>query len=149
MSEHSRANAITSAMPWKVTYQLIYPDGRKETVLSTKYNFNWQLGYEVEKPLKVTKGTRMVVIAHHDNSANNPMNPTLGQAVPWGEMTSQEMMLPWFGVVVDRDVQPGTIATYKPGDLDGPFPMSAAVRTVIDGILLRDLVVGKGYAVSD
>jgi hypothetical protein len=38
-------------------------------------------------------------------------------------MTSQEMMLPWFGVVVDRDVQPDMIATYKPGDLDGPFPM--------------------------
>jgi hypothetical protein len=29
------------------------------------------------------------------------------------------MMLPWFGVVVDRDAQPEMIATYKPGDLDG------------------------------
>jgi hypothetical protein len=63
------------------------------------------------------------VTAHHDNSANNPFNPTPGQPVPWGEMTSQEMMLPWFGVIVEGAAQPETIASYKPGDLDGPFPM--------------------------
>jgi hypothetical protein len=39
-------------------------------------------------------------------------------------MTAQEMMLPWFGVIVDRDAKPELIAKYKPGDLDGPFPMS-------------------------
>jgi hypothetical protein len=102
-----------------MTFRLIYPDGREETVLSARFNFNWQLGYEVAKPIHLPKGTKMVVTAHHDNSANNPMNPTPGQAVIWGEMTSQEMMLPWFGVVVDRDAQPEMIATYRPGDLDG------------------------------
>jgi hypothetical protein len=60
----------------------------------------------------------MIVTAHHDNSANNAMNPTPNQIVPWGEMTSQEMMLPWFGVVVDRDAQPQSIASYRPPDLD-------------------------------
>jgi hypothetical protein len=101
-----------------MTFRLVYPDGREETVLSAKFNFNWQLGYEVEKPIHLPKGTKMIVTAHHDNSANNPMNPTPGQAVQWGEMTSQEMMLPWFGVVVDRDAQPEMIATYRPPDLD-------------------------------
>src|SRR5207237_4205041 len=48
----------------------------------------------------------MVVTAHHDNSANNPTNPAPDQAAAWGEMTSQEMMLPWFGVVVGRAAQP-------------------------------------------
>jgi hypothetical protein len=48
-------------------------------------------------------------------------------------MTSQEMMLPWFGVVVDRDTQPDMIATYKPGDLDGPFPMRATPTQIRDG----------------
>jgi hypothetical protein len=61
----------------------------------------------------------MVVTAHHDNSANNPLNPSPEQAAAWGEMTSQEMMLPWFGVVVDRDAQPDRIASYRPGDFDG------------------------------
>ena len=106
-----------------MTFRLIYPDGREETVLNARFNFNWQLGYEVEKPIKVPRGTRMVVTAHHDNSANNPFNPAPDKEVGWGEMTSAEMMLPWFGVVVDRDAQPDAIASYKPGDLDGPFPM--------------------------
>jgi hypothetical protein len=121
-----------------MTYKLVYPDGREETVLSTNYNFNWQLGYEVEKPIKVTRGTRMIVTAHHDNSANNPMNPTRDQFVNWGEMTSEEMMLPWFGVVVDRDATPDAIATYKPGDLDGPFPMPPDTsRGVRGGVVFR------------
>jgi hypothetical protein len=101
-----------------MTYRLIHPDGREETVLQAAFNFNWQLGYELAKPIKVTKGTRMIVTAHHDNSANNRLNPAPEIAVNWGEMTSEEMMLPWFGVVVDRDAQPDAIAMYKPGDLN-------------------------------
>jgi hypothetical protein len=107
-----------------MSYRLIFPDGHEQTVLNANFNFHWQLGYELEKPIKVPKGTRMVVTAHHDNSANNASNPTPGQPVAWGEMTAQEMMLPWFGVIVDRDAKPELIAKYKPGDLDGPFPMS-------------------------
>src|SRR5262245_25402046 len=114
-----------------MTFRLISPDGQEKTVLSAKFNFNWQLGYEVKEPIKVTKGTRMVVTAHHDNSANNPMNPAPDRDVTWGEMTSEEMMLPWFGVVVDRDVQPNMIASYRPGDLDDPLP--AAPLPVIGG----------------
>ena len=110
-----------------MSYRLIFPDGREQAVLSARFNFHWQLGYELDKPIKVPKGTRLVVTAHHDNSANNALNPAPGQAVGWGDMTAQEMMLPWFGVIVDRDVQPNMIATYKPGDLDGPFPMPGQI----------------------
>jgi mono/diheme cytochrome c family protein len=101
-----------------MTYKLIFPDGREQTVLSARFNFNWQLGYELEKPIKVPKDTRLVVTSHHDNSANNPLNPSSSQMVQWGEMTSQEMMLPWFGVIVDREATPDMIATYVPPDLD-------------------------------
>src|SRR5206468_7663646 len=92
---------------------------------NAKFNFNWQLGYEVKEPIKVPKGTRMVVTAHHDNSSNNPFNPAPDSAVTWGDLTHQEMMLPWFGVVVDKDAQPETIASYRPPDLDG-LPLTAA-----------------------
>jgi len=68
------------------------------------------------------------VTAHHDNSANNPSNPAPDQDAIWGEMTSQEMMLPWFGVDVDRAAQPDNIASYRPGDFDGTVP-----RPPIDG----------------
>jgi len=101
-----------------MTFRLIYPDGREETVLSARFNFNWQLGYEVKKPIRVPRNTKMIVTAHHDNSANNPMNPSPNQPASWGEMTSQEMMLPWFGVIVNRDAQPDMIARYIPPDLD-------------------------------
>jgi hypothetical protein len=63
----------------------------------------------------------MIVTAHHDNSANNPMNPAPNAPATWGEMTSQEMMLPWFGVLVDRNATPDMIAVYRPPNLDGPF----------------------------
>jgi len=116
-----------------MTFRLVYPDGREQTVLSAKFNFHWQLGYEVNEPIKVSKGTRMIVTAHHDNSANNPENPEPGQSVAWGEMTGQEMMLPWFGVVVDRDAQPDMIASYKPGDFDG-FTMRGPGRSGVGPI---------------
>jgi len=70
----------------------------------------------------VPKGTKMIVTAHHDNSANNAMNPAPGTPATWGEMTAQEMMLPWFGVLVDRNATPDTIARYVPPDLDSIGP---------------------------
>jgi hypothetical protein len=102
-----------------MTFQLMYPNGKTETVLRASFDFQWQLGYEVKEPIKVPKGTKMIVTAHHDNSANNPHNPSPGQQALWGEMTSQEMMLPWFGVVVKNDANPDMIASYRPGDFDG------------------------------
>ena len=120
-----------------MSFRLVYPDAREETVFSGKFNFNWQLGYELQDAIKVPKGTRMIVTAHHDNSANNAMNPTPGEPVTWGEMTSQEMMLPWFGVVVGGDAQPSMIASYKPGDLDGPFPMPPDQRNHVITVTTR------------
>jgi hypothetical protein len=103
-----------------MTYRLEYPNGRSDTVLRAKFNFLWQLGYEVEEPIRVPKGTKMIVTAHHDNSANNPFNPNPKENVHWGELTSQEMVLPWFGVVVDHDADPASIAVYRPTDSAEP-----------------------------
>ena len=50
-------------------YAVVYPDGREETVLSVpKYDFHWQLAYELETPLKLPAGSKLVVTAHYDNS---------------------------------------------------------------------------------
>jgi hypothetical protein len=122
-----------------MSFRLIHPDGHEETVLNAKFNFHWQLGYELAEPIKVTKGTRMVVTSHHDNSANNPLNPAPDLAAAWGEMTSQEMMLPWFGVVVNGDAQPEKIASYKPGDFDGR-PLQGQQGMVGQGMLLAPVV---------
>jgi len=91
-----------------MTYTLEYPDGRKQTVLSVpKYDFNWQLGYWTS--VKVPKGTKLHVDAHFDNSANNKFNPNPNKTVYYGNMTWEEMMFPFFGVVVDKAVDPKKI----------------------------------------
>jgi hypothetical protein len=95
-----------------MTYSLTYPGGRSETVLSVPhYDFKWQIGYDVASPIRVTKGTRLHVDAHYDNSANNRANPDPTRDVYGGTQTWEEMMAPFFGVVVDARVDPRKVMT--------------------------------------
>jgi hypothetical protein len=53
-------------------YSVVYPDGREQTLLSVpKYDFHWQLAYELETPLKLPAGSKLIVTAHYDNSLKN------------------------------------------------------------------------------
>jgi mono/diheme cytochrome c family protein len=53
-------------------YVVVYPDGREESVLNVpKYDFHWQVAYELDQPLKLPAGSKLVVTAHYDNSPNN------------------------------------------------------------------------------
>jgi len=93
-----------------MTYHLVYPDGRDEVVLSVpKYDFNWQLLYHPAKPLRVLKGTKMYVEAHYDNSTANRANPNPNRTVYLGRMTWEEMMAPFFGVLIDADTDPNNV----------------------------------------
>jgi hypothetical protein len=95
-----------------MTYSLICPGGKPEIVLRVpKYDFAWQTGYDVASPIAVTKGTRLHVDAHYDNSVNNPANPDASQDVYGGSQTREEMMVPFFGVVVDARVNPRKVMT--------------------------------------
>ena len=95
-----------------MTYILEYPDGRKETILSVPhYDFNWQLGYNTS--IKVPKGTVLHVTAHFDNSVNNKFNPNPNKTVYYGTMTWEEMMNPFYGVVVGTDADPKKIVRSK------------------------------------
>jgi hypothetical protein len=78
-------------------YTAVYPDGRSEVVLSVpKYDFNWQLVYNLKEPLLLPKGGRLDCVAHFDNSVNNKFNPNPAETVKWGDQTWQEMMIGWF-----------------------------------------------------
>jgi hypothetical protein len=93
-----------------MTYRLVYPDGRDEIVLSVpKYDFNWQLLYQPAKPLRVPKGTKMYVDAHYDNSKANRHNPNPNRTVHLGRMTWEEMMAPFFGVLIDATTDPNSV----------------------------------------
>jgi mono/diheme cytochrome c family protein len=85
-----------------MTYVAHYPDGRSETLLSVpKYDFDWQLTYQLAEPKTLPKGTTLEVIAHFDNSANNKSNPDPTATVRWGDQTWEEMMIGFFGTISD------------------------------------------------
>ncbi|PYR37387.1 MAG: hypothetical protein DMF90_07035 [Acidobacteria bacterium] len=85
-----------------MSYIAHYPDGRSETLLSVpKYDFNWQITYELAQPKTLPKDTRLEVIAHFDNSSGNLYNPDPSQTVRWGEQTWEEMMIGFFSTIVD------------------------------------------------
>ncbi|HWZ43839.1 MAG TPA: cytochrome c [Candidatus Saccharimonadales bacterium] len=113
-------------------YNIIYPDGKTETLLSVpKYDFNWQLGYQLEKPLVLPKGTRIECIAHFDNSANNPYNPDPSKEVKWGDQTWEEMMIGWFSIAVDpKTSTAGLIKFEKPGTRTPPDVKSGSATPV-------------------
>jgi hypothetical protein len=113
-----------------MTFSLLSsPTAAPRTVLSAKFNFDWQLGYEMAQPVRVRQGTRMLVVAHHDNSANNKYNPDPTQEVAWGDLTTQEMVLPWVGVVVDRDADPERLLLVRQNGCGG--------GSLIPGVPLR------------
>ena len=90
-----------------MTYQLTYPDGRQQVVLSVpKYDFNWQLLYQPLRPIHLPTGTKLHVDAHYDNSTSNKFNPNPNRTVYLGRMTWEEMMAPFFGVLIDSDTDP-------------------------------------------
>ena len=80
-------------------------DGKPVTLLKVpKYNFYWQLSYRLAAPLPLKKGTKLEWIAWFDNSANNPLNPDPSVAVRYGHQSWEEMMVGFFDVAVDANL---------------------------------------------
>lgn len=105
--------------------RLIYPTGETQTVLKIKWDFNWQLGYEMAKPIDMPKGTRMVGISHFDNSANNKFNPDPTKEIVWGPQNWDEMSNCFIGVIIDVQTKPETVfkrsgPSLLPRGLSGP-----------------------------
>ena len=65
------------------------------------------MGYNTS--IHVPKGTKLHVEAHYDNSPNNKFNPNPNKTVYYGTMTWEEMMFPFFGVVVPKETNPDKI----------------------------------------
>lgn len=75
------------------TFEVEYPDGRLETVLSVpNYDFNWQRGYNPVEPIEVPAGSRLIHRTVYDNSAQNPANPDPNKTVSWGLQSWDEML---------------------------------------------------------
>jgi hypothetical protein len=99
---------LTSYMPHMhlrgkdMRYDVIYPDGRQETLLWVpKFSFNWQTMYYLKRPVSLPKGTKLIVTAHFDNSEKNKYNPDSKKTIRWGDPTYEEMMIGWMEYYVD------------------------------------------------
>jgi hypothetical protein len=89
--------------------RLVFPSGKTETVFKAKWDFNWQMGYDFKDPIALPKGTRIIGVAHYDNSANNKFNPDPSKLVIWGDQNWEEMQNCFVGVLVDPKVDPMTV----------------------------------------
>lgn len=75
-------------------YEVVYPDGKREVLLDVpKYDFNWQLYYELREPIDLPKGSRIIATGWFDNSDKNPANPDPKKEVRFGEQTWEEMQI--------------------------------------------------------
>jgi thiol-disulfide isomerase/thioredoxin len=85
-----------------------FPDGStKPLVYIDDWDFNWQMQYIFKEPMKVPKGSRILVEGTYDNSADNPRNPNdPPKLVRWGEETTDEMFLLVVPYTVDGQVVP-------------------------------------------
>lgn len=53
-------------------YSVVYPDGSEAVVLTVPtYDFHWQLAYDLDTPLQLPAGSKLIVTAHYDNSRKN------------------------------------------------------------------------------
>jgi hypothetical protein len=78
-------------------YEVIYPDGRKEPLLSVpNYDFEWQHEYQFSEPKRLPAGTKIHAVAWYDNSKANKSNPDPTKDVWWGDQTWEEMMFTSF-----------------------------------------------------
>lgn len=75
-------------------FDLVQLDGTSRPLLDVpRYDFNWQLTYELATPFMSTMGTRIKATAWYDNSPANKANPDPQKNVRWGNQTHEEMMV--------------------------------------------------------
>ncbi len=121
----ARIMSFAPHMHWRgkdYHYEVTYPDGRKETLLSVpRYDFNWQNVYRFQEPLKLPKGAVLHSVAHWDNSSNNPYNPDPKQTVRFGLQTWEEMMVGFVAYVWERPETAAELAKQPASQADQFF----------------------------
>lgn len=93
-----------------------FPDGTERWLIKIdRWDFNWQSDYVYEEPVKLPKGTKLLMRFTYDNSADNPANPHHPpRRVGYGPETTDEMAELWFRLVPDDQGEFSTLeAAYK------------------------------------
>lgn len=78
----------------RVKYEVRYPNGTQETLLSIPdYDFNWQVGYALAEPKVIPAGSQIIITGAFDNSPQNRANPDPTAQVRWGDQSWMEMFI--------------------------------------------------------
>jgi mono/diheme cytochrome c family protein len=107
------------------------PEGEPFSLLwIDDWDFNWQNFYQYDPPVKLAAGTRLVMDAVHDNSADNFRNPSNPpQRVVWGEQTTDEMSA-------------AVLQLVPVAEADLPKLVAAHRRRILGGITAGELGAG-------
>lgn len=84
-------------------------DTTASDLLKMRWDFNWQLVYQLADPIPLTSGSVVEATAVFDNSANNPFNPDPAKSVKWGEQTWDEMAMAILNVAFDAKLDPNDL----------------------------------------
>jgi hypothetical protein len=85
-------------------FRAVLPDGTREVLLRVpKYDFNWQLTYDLAEERVFPKGTKFEATAVFDNSPNNKFNPDPKASVRFGDQTWDEMMVGFIDIAIKPD----------------------------------------------
>jgi MBOAT, membrane-bound O-acyltransferase family/AhpC/TSA family/Copper type II ascorbate-dependent monooxygenase, C-terminal domain len=107
--DHGQLLSFTPHMHMRgkaIRYELVSPEGVRTLLLDVpRYHFNWQLAYELARPVRVAPGTRLVATGWFDNSALNLANPDPARAVTFGIQSTDEMMIGYFDWIPDSEVR--------------------------------------------
>lgn len=88
-----------------MSYELIYPDGRREMLLDVpKYDYNWQWLYYPTAPIDVPAGSQVEVTAVWDNSSANPANPDPTGEILYRGNTFNEMFVGFIEMISKEGV---------------------------------------------
>ncbi|WP_152052541.1 ascorbate-dependent monooxygenase [Tautonia marina] len=102
---------LTAVMPhmhWlgkDFTLTAVLPDETRVPIIRIdRWDFNWQGTYALLEPVFLPEGTWFEMVAHFDNSAENPNNPSHPPVlVRWGDQTNDEMCIGIFEFVPATD----------------------------------------------
>jgi len=98
-----------------LTWVIVYPDGREQTILDVpKFDFNWQIQYELAEPLHIPAGSKILGIGAYDNSPKNRWNPSPNLEVFWSEQSWDEMYQPFTEYSVDSQIVSEMTVTKSP-----------------------------------
>ncbi|MBU62789.1 MAG: redoxin [Opitutae bacterium] len=115
-----------------IKYELISRNGQRETLLEVpRYDFNWQLRYELKDPLLIPAGSKVRVTGVFDNSEANSANPNPDARVRWGDQSEEEMLIGYLECEFELD-------TTESGNEENKADLFTRLDKNKDGYLTRD-----------